>query len=842
MATNYFDSGNRYTDPVRYFKANDPYYYEVDNIPIKQLEENTNFLKDQVDGLVKQTRSGSFSRSRFTELQPYTDQVDSTVNVMSGRFSARINDAITLTKLQFISQVFGVGNSGEPNTFQIETNIGPNVGPLLDKWQSKVVTHATQMNGLFERVFVWPMLTSDIPATASEQATAGFFGGMLTSGGTYGRGLELQPGYQGQIWMNRTNQDNWYYSQYGDPNANGTSVDLAAGFRQAGRLESEFIKRWRGVSRIAIVDVPSELQIEIPKFESSDFFYVDAYGDKQTVPTNQRIDLLFIYAKPVDMPSTKIPSYAGYAQGQVGPRTLTEPTLGIVKGAGIGLDTRTSNTFSTSQNVVRLQSEDGVTLMLPNPSEDLVENTGFQTSAGLIRGSFPSPDDLMNLAPLLSENLAGGDITGEQDSIALIGQSILPIAYIVVKDSASINENGAAIITGDDIIDIRPFFRTAELAYNERSGIAAATPQVSLANPVATEATLEKLRIDLHGMVGGSGGTSLSEDRVVGAGTIKGGMFYGVEGALATWVREKYNIQTWNSAKARVETEFGYPTNSIQDLPDWDIAKWCDFSNLSHKGEYPNDRVNYFQWGLNSDQTPTRNLPFAPFEARPAAAPNMDYEYTNSARIPRLSSQAVRQDNGFNNILNTGSQANMGITAFYFVKKTIMIDRMQIPWASDYIVDVQLQNCAPLCSRGVDHHQRFKASSSTASIWVDKRPDEFTIFISWASDDKVPYDANGQPVHTTLQSRAIWDRLPSSNREKGKEFAGFAVMPSTFVDEAHANGFHGQFGSGSGGFNSTTAGVAIYPTVSFKITGISQGIQQETLTSLNSQNPVITLR
>ena len=169
MATNYFDSGNRYTDPVRYFKANDPYYYEVDNIPIKQLEENTNFLKDQVDGLVKQTRSGSFSRSRFTELQPYTDQVDSTVNVMSGRFSARINDAITLTKLQFISQVFGVGNnSGEPNTFQIETNIGPNVGPLLDKWQSKVVTHATQMNGLFERVFVWPMLNSDTPATASE--------------------------------------------------------------------------------------------------------------------------------------------------------------------------------------------------------------------------------------------------------------------------------------------------------------------------------------------------------------------------------------------------------------------------------------------------------------------------------------------------------------------------------------------------------------------------------------------------------------------------------------------------------------------------------------------------
>jgi hypothetical protein len=35
MAINYFESSNRYTAPVRYFKANDPYYYEVDNIPIK---------------------------------------------------------------------------------------------------------------------------------------------------------------------------------------------------------------------------------------------------------------------------------------------------------------------------------------------------------------------------------------------------------------------------------------------------------------------------------------------------------------------------------------------------------------------------------------------------------------------------------------------------------------------------------------------------------------------------------------------------------------------------------------------------------------------------------------
>ena len=50
---NYYDSNYNYISPVRHFKSNDPYYYEVDNIPIKQLEESKNFLKDQVDGILR---------------------------------------------------------------------------------------------------------------------------------------------------------------------------------------------------------------------------------------------------------------------------------------------------------------------------------------------------------------------------------------------------------------------------------------------------------------------------------------------------------------------------------------------------------------------------------------------------------------------------------------------------------------------------------------------------------------------------------------------------------------------------------------------------------------------
>ena len=46
----YGESAYRFTDPIRYYKANDPYYWEVDNIPLKQLHENSLWLKDQLLG------------------------------------------------------------------------------------------------------------------------------------------------------------------------------------------------------------------------------------------------------------------------------------------------------------------------------------------------------------------------------------------------------------------------------------------------------------------------------------------------------------------------------------------------------------------------------------------------------------------------------------------------------------------------------------------------------------------------------------------------------------------------------------------------------------------------
>lgn len=53
IKTIYAESSYRFTDPIRYFKANDPIYFEVENIPLKQLQENDNWIKDQITQGVK---------------------------------------------------------------------------------------------------------------------------------------------------------------------------------------------------------------------------------------------------------------------------------------------------------------------------------------------------------------------------------------------------------------------------------------------------------------------------------------------------------------------------------------------------------------------------------------------------------------------------------------------------------------------------------------------------------------------------------------------------------------------------------------------------------------------
>ena len=823
MALNYFESSNRYTDPVRYFKANDPYYYEVDNIPIKQLEENSKFLKDQVDGLLKNQgrefleagETANLDRVRFNELKPIVDGTNSKLRIMPGRFTARINDAYSKTPLQVVTQgLTGVGGLSfgfpAPNAYTLETANGATVAAALEKWQSKTASNATLMNGLFERSFVYPMKNNDSVGqgvdTSNPDNINATAGGLLSEKAGW-------PGLLGYLHEFDTNRDD----------VNILNVEIGAVsdiFRQNGRLESNFIKRWRGATRTSIVDVPETLEIDIPKFDSEEFFYFDTDGSKQTVESNQRIDLVFVYSKPVDESETTLPSYTNGS-----PRVITKPTLGIIKGAGLGVSRKTG---VSPQDSVSLQTLDGVSLMVPNSSDELADNTGFQTSGGVpIRGSFPSPDDLMNLAPLLSENLS-------TTSVALIGQSILPIAYVVVKKDAGLNSQSEAIITEDDVIDIRPFFRTTELAYNERAGIAAATPQVSIANPVVTEAHLELVKNEIKDdYVSRIGAPGAEKARIVGAGTIKGGMFYGVEGALASYVKDQFNQTTYQGAKAVVEDRYGYAANTIPDLPDWDISRWCQQSTFPQKGTFPNDRVNYFQWGVNGNGANTQDLKYSAFKSKPGS--NLDQEFTSTSnRVGRLGTNRTFQ-NGTVNTLPDES-ASQGITSFYFVEKTIQIDRSQISWAKDYHVAVDFLNCVPLSARADSSFSsnQLKNAAGTANIWVDKRENEFTIFISWSADDLV--------VFRDGPSNNPWTDSIARNRDDGQRYAGFCVMNSDIMTATNPNGtFGGSTGNNGVGTESVTAGVAIYPSVSFQVYGIPADIEFASRTLMSQANPTLTL-
>lgn len=778
MATKtYADSVFRYTNPVRYYKQNDPVFADVLNIPLKQLQENNNWLKDQFESLTASTLS-EFQREDFAELKPYVNGTDNVVRVKPGKFSARINDGYSITPLQFIEQLTGQ-NLAEINQWEAKTILDASIKAVADKFKTYTSNNALGMNGLFERSFTFPVVTSD----SIWDSALSFFS--QTKNNSY-------------LWLR-------------DSNVSGITIGQSAvdnqslGFAILSTAEPEFIRRWRGVTRLSVVSVEEELSVEIPEFDENDFYYYNESGAKVLIDANQRIDLVFIYSKPIDQPSAAISVFDSLT-----PRTITKPVLGIVKGAGVGIDLK-SNAAVTQKTV----DADGNRLILPNASDELKTNTGI----GLIKGSFPAPDDLINLAPLLLENLA-------EDHPALVGQTGLPVAYVVVDKVPQLNSANVQVISSSKLIDIRPFFRTAELTYNERSGIAAAVPQVSLANPVATEAyvdsSVRKLFQDYTTKLGQtstngtvSQPTTQSGPRIVGTGYIKGGTRFGVESVLADFVRINYNITDSAQLAQQVKSRYGYPTAiQMSEYPDWDISEWCKLGNFASKGAGPNDYINFHLFG------PSFNG-----EAKIPYAANYNASEDGS-KIKTLGTDRVDgQAASPTNVLSNSDGTKKGQNCVYFVKKTIRIDRSQIQWASDYHVNVQLWNCAPLSCRVAGYGGGSIKAAGTASIWVDKRQDEFTVFVSWVAADQFGANnsAAGEPIDSQYR--------PDLARNEGDRFAGFSVISNDIVNSNYIHKtVDGEIG----------AGAAIYPTVTFQIIGIPS-TYIDSSANLQGQNPIITL-
>ena len=486
--SNYKDSPYKFTDPIRYFKENDPYYWEIDNIPLKQLQENVLWLKDQINVIPEEGEAVDFgvSRADFNELKPYVDGTGSLVYVNPGRFSARINDAYDKTPLQKLVQLTGNGDSVSGlstfrTQFQNDSTTTDFAALLVSRLRSGISASAMNLNGLFERITVWDSIIQNLQSPTPQTTTT------------------------------------WPIEDLSD---SVKKFVLDSVYRNNQTLANEFIKQFRGVARTAIVDVPSGLSIDIPPFDSRDFFYQTEDGTTQYIEgATVRIDLLFVYSKPIDTTDTTINKWENNQ-----PIKILSPQLGLIRGAGVGVRSVQNNGNTTKyQNA---KDADGNTQIMAQIVDSLIPTNGFQ---GLnIHGSFPSPDDLMNLAPSIQEKL-------ESTDPRLIGQSILPIAYIVVKSNAAVTTEGSPVLTPADVVDIRPFFRTTELAYNERAGICAAIPSLSLANPVVTKYNLEKSVDDFRAYADSTymRASIFESGKVLAAGFIYGGKDFGPEKSLA---------------------------------------------------------------------------------------------------------------------------------------------------------------------------------------------------------------------------------------------------------------------------------------------------------------------
>jgi len=539
--TTYKESVYKFTDPIRYFKENDPYYWEIDNIPLKQLQENVLWIKDQLNLIPQEGDQVDFgvSRSDINELKPFVDGTGSLIFVNPGRFTARINDAYNKTPLQKLNQL--TGNSDSVSSLsQFRTQYQANNATtdyaafLVERLRSSFAESALNMNGLIERVLTWDPTIQTANTVAPQTSNS------------------------------------WPILALADSVKKFVSSTVN---RNSQVLANEFVKQFRGVARTAVVDVPSALSIEVPAFDSRDFFYQTDNGTTQYIDgATIRIDLLFIYSKPIDTASTTINKWQNNQ-----PTTIFTPQLGLVKGAGVGVRSILGN-----GNLTKYQSprdSDGNTQIMAHVADTSIPTNGFQSLN--IHGSFPSPDDLMNLAPSIQEKLESSDPR-------LIGQTVLPVAYIVVKNNSAVTTDGNPILTSVDIIDIRPFFRTTELAYNERAGICAAVPSLSLANPVATAYNLEKTIEDFRTYADNSYAPIgiIEASKVVAAGFIYGGKDFGPEKYIAPTTA---NVG-WDLSKHAAD-------NILNE------GFWRHIDIGSYQGGFPGDSYNGFFGGYNLEHS-----------------------------------------------------------------------------------------------------------------------------------------------------------------------------------------------------------------------------------------------
>lgn len=749
-------STHKFTDPIRIFKANDPYHFTIDNLPLQQLLENDRWLKDQIDsGVVDE----SGTRAGFQELKPFANGSDNVIHVNPGQYHARINDAYSKTQMQrlklfnYIAGKRTFSNEGEFSKEQMNA--------IIARIKSSLSSDALFLNGLTEQTQLWqPDILQGSNITGATYNTNSLY---FSTGGN--RDLPL----------------------YAKVNYNDI-IRLELKHDTLQKLSTEFVRMYRGVGRLAVVSIDEELTIEIPAFEDKDFTYRNqTTGVDEFLPAQHRIDLVFIYSHPIDASATTIPKYSGTSQS---PQTITKPILGIVKGAGLiitsSITGRDSFIFDDGTSINHHQ-------ILASVADQNNSNNGFKSLN--IHGSFPLPEDLMNLAPNIVENL-------ESNNLQLIGQSVFPVCYVVVRKNATVNAAGQPIISPSDVIDIRPFFRTAELTYNERAGILMATPPLSPANTAVGTYQLDKelsnlferVRSDLLGQ-----GSDIQIPKVVAGGTVWGGRKFGPEGAVRLAAKELNGIG-----------DNSLPFSEAPILPDWDYAYYWNMNPpagaTSDKGQRRNDYVNTYVLG-----------------------PGNSFDSGTGADTI---SQAIKQIGTEKTTYSVSNQTRSGAYSVHWCKKEILIDRTAVPWMNDYTVDCQFENCFPQTSRNNESgSQSVSDDAGSAAIWVEKKFDRFIIYVAWVANTIRAWQQSGNA-----------EGEPRNNRDSAA-YSGFIVRHSDMGLPTSNNISYNSTVNSSNNASTKAPhmGACTYPTVSFKITGYPASYFHKTLAQGNT-TATITLK
>tara|TARA_R110000796_G_scaffold60666_5_gene140471 strand:+ start:2484 stop:5078 length:2595 start_codon:yes stop_codon:yes gene_type:complete len=712
------DSIYRFTEPVRYFKSNDPYYWEVDNIPIKQLEENVLWLKEQL-GTAGTFELSGIGRKDFLELKPVTDGSTRKVQVLPGKFLARINDAYFK----------GIGSITKENSGTLGTN-----GFLERRYKFNITTSVLKKlvgdllgsplycNGLYDH------LQHHAVSRASSNTLIDWTNISIPALNTKAGILNI-PKNKLALWRQSS-----------------TSTNFGSSASDLQQLSVDLTRAWGGTARTALVNVTEPLEITIPDFDQDD------YMNKTSFTPRVRFDLLFVYSHPADAESTTIAAANGES-----PTTITTPQLGIVKGAGVvkikgtgqftNYDSRDSNSdtfFSDGlyQDNVNtptnyFTAEDGMddenNYQIISPMSDN-NQTGF--GAGGVFGNLPSPDDLMNLAPLLQEGLS--------DSFSLVGQTVLPIAYVIVRE-------GQSAILEDDIIDIRPFFRTAELAYNERAGVAAANPPLSFANPAVGKHELSdsiqkssnhvlNRVFALETLVGSydhsvdDGGGGDPTTPIVGnsifitKGAVLGGTKYGVEGAILHLEAEFGGVEPATTVDELVDILRKRHLPGLTELPilpGWDVAQWCKDLG-SNAGDKRNDRINS---SIKLGATYWKHTGPGAWILNQYVSPVADNNQNWSAQRGNNSNYGGPDPNVSNKIVD--------YDLIYYIKKRMSVS---LPAnVKDYEVRCNFVSCIPATGAGVSPELKSgpRSTNNYGGIFVEKHQvagdkAEFTIFVPFS--------------------------------------------------------------------------------------------------------------